>query len=931
VDHDLWLRAEELFHAALARPPESRSEFLNTACGEDDELRREVAELLSRDQRAGSFLESPLTADESLVGRRVGPYSVQSLVGVGGMGEVYRAHDSKLRRDVAIKVLPSALAHDADRLARFRREARTLASLNHPNIAAIYGLETCGDLDCLVLELVEGDTLRGPLPVGAALAAASQVAEALEAAHEKGIVHRDLKPANVKITPQGRVKVLDFGVAKAMWGGDEVQDLAEAPTATAITIAGHLVGTPGYMSPEQAIGKDVNRLTDIWAFGCLLYELLTGRRAFDGETVAQTIAAVRESEPDWTALSQKTPGRVRELLRGCLQKDASRRPQSISDVRAMIVESQRVPRSWITAGFALTAMAILVGIATNSLFSPFLPHRPSVQNQWTQLTNLTDSAVQPALSADGRVVAFIRGPGGGNLYGPGQIYVKTLPNGEAAQITNDETAKVSPVFSPDGSEIAWGTSDGYKWDTWIMPLAGGGARLWLPNSSGLAWLGPRQLLFSEIRGTGVKMALVSAHDGRIDQHDVYVPERETGMAHRSYPSPDHKWALVVEMAGPWLPCRIVPLDGQSSGRRVGPPSGACTFAAWSPDGKWMYFSSSVTGAFHTWRQRYPDGKPEQVTAGPTEEEGVAMSPDGRSFVTSVGVRQSPVWLHDARGERQISLEGYAYDPKFTPDGKKLLYRAGTATAPLRSGNEGTALRIADVESGRSEPLLGESSIYGLTYDVSPDGKRIVFQDRDHDGKWRLRVAALDRSSPPRQIPNVEGQNPVYGPTGEIFFQEHQDSPGLYYRVREDGTGLRRASGWRVGNPRGISPDGQWLVATVPAGHHPTTAFPLTEVAPITIWNTDAMQLKWSHDAKWLFMRVRTSYPWGGGRTYAVPLAAGHMFPLIPPDGFESETQLRKIPGVRIIDSYDMAPGPSPEVYAFSRETVQRNLYRVPVP
>ena len=311
--------------------PDARQTFLDGTCNGDTDLRRQVELLLAKEKQAGSFLERPaienmpvtLTAAGSLLGRQFGPYQIVSPLGAGGMGEVYRAHDSKLGRDVAIKTLPHEFARDPERLSRLRREARTLASLNHPNIAAIYGLEESEEADCLVMELVEGETLRGPLPIRTALDRACQVAAALEAAHDKGIIHRDLKPANVKVTPQGRVKVLDFGLAKAIWGPEGNQDLSQLATVTGVeSVAGQIVGTPGYMSPEQARGRDVDKRTDIWAFGCLLYELLTGKRAFPGETLQDTIAAVLEREPDWQALPAKTPAKVRELLRQCLQKDA---------------------------------------------------------------------------------------------------------------------------------------------------------------------------------------------------------------------------------------------------------------------------------------------------------------------------------------------------------------------------------------------------------------------------------------------------------------------------------------------------------------------------------------------------------------------------------------------------------------------------------
>ena len=355
MGQELWQRAEDLFHAALERAPEVRRAFLDEACGEDAELRRRLEILVSKDEQAGSFLESPLLSDVTaesvvrgaLVGRQLGPYRVISWLGAGGMGEVYRAHDSRLGRDVAIKTLPLESADDAERLTRFRREAHALASLNHPNIAAIYGLEESTEAHCLVLELVEGDTLHGPLPLAAALDRACQVAQALEAAHEHGIVHRDLKPANIKVTPQGKVKILDFGLAKATLGVESPANLSRPLMAAgAGSMAGQIVGTPGYMSPEQARGVEVDHRTDIWAFGCLLYELLAGKRAFKSEALSDAIAAVQEREPDWQALPAKTPARVRDLLRQCLQKDINRRLNNIAHARATLEEVQREWNRW---------------------------------------------------------------------------------------------------------------------------------------------------------------------------------------------------------------------------------------------------------------------------------------------------------------------------------------------------------------------------------------------------------------------------------------------------------------------------------------------------------------------------------------------------------------------------------------------------------
>ena len=326
---------------------------------EDTELRRHVELLVSAEENAGSFLDKAGVADltatiraaGSLVGQQFGHYRIVSPLGVGGMGEVYRAHDTKLSRDVAIKTLPYEFARDRERVARFRREARTLASLNHPHIAAIYGLEEFDRTDFLVLELVEGKHPSGPLPVAEVLRIGAQIADALAAAHARGIIHRDLKPANVMVTPEGRVKVLDFGLAKAIYGGEEREPAPSGTVTVVESVAGHVIGTPAYMSPEQARGERVDQRTDIWSFGCLLYELLTGERALSSRAhCRKPITAVLEREPDWQLLPAKTPAKVRQLLRRCLQKDANQRLAAIADARKTIEQAQHGWNRWRIAG-----------------------------------------------------------------------------------------------------------------------------------------------------------------------------------------------------------------------------------------------------------------------------------------------------------------------------------------------------------------------------------------------------------------------------------------------------------------------------------------------------------------------------------------------------------------------------------------------------
>jgi eukaryotic-like serine/threonine-protein kinase len=383
MNPELWRKVEDIFHAALECTSAVRQTYVDQRCGKDGELQRHVEMLLAHEASAESFLEvsaienMPVTlmAAGSRVERTVGPYRIVSPLGAGGMGEVYRAHDSKLGRDVAVKTLPHQFAHDAERLARLRREARTLASLNHPNIAAIYRLEESPEADYLVMELVEGEMLQGVLPVAATLDRAGQVAAALEAAHEKGIIHRDPKPANVKVTPQGRVKVLDFGLAKAIWGQEGNPDLTQLDGATGMDVAGQIVGTPGYISPEQARGRKVDKRADVWAFGCLLYELLTGKRASPGETLPDTIAAVLGQESDWQALPAKVPREVRELLRRCMHKDASRRLADIADARKTIEAVQRGWAHWRAATLATVTLALL---GVGAVWLQSIVHAPQV-------------------------------------------------------------------------------------------------------------------------------------------------------------------------------------------------------------------------------------------------------------------------------------------------------------------------------------------------------------------------------------------------------------------------------------------------------------------------------------------------------------------------------------------------------------------------
>jgi WD40 repeat protein len=346
----------------------------------------------------------------------------------------------------------------------------------------------------------------------------------------------------------------------------------------------------------------------------------------------------------------------------------------------------------------------------------------------------------------------------------------------------------------------------------------------------------------------------------------------------------------------------------------------------------MYFSSSAGGSFHTWRQRYPDGRPEQITAGVTQEEGIAVAPDGRSFITSVAMKQSTVWLHEKNRERAISVEGYSYDPQFTPDGKKLLYRVLKGAMPIYDPGE---LRLVELDSGRNERVLPDlmtSGIPGWAYDVSPDGKRVVAAVGDSHGKRRLWIADFEGTSAPKQVPNVAGYMPHFAYNGDIVFGADEYVTALF-SVHEDGTALRKVLNTNS-QLLGISPDRQWL-ATYDRAKGALIAASLRTSASRTIIENfvSESRVAWSPDGKVLYLSTPGSPLASGiiGKTYVVGLHSAEIWPATPPGGYKSVDEFARRTGAQVIDGYDVAPGPVPGMYAYSRSTVQRNLYRIPAP
>jgi serine/threonine protein kinase/Tol biopolymer transport system component len=773
TDPERRRRIEDICDAALERDVRERPAFVVAACGGDEALRRDVEALLGRANAAEHFLSAPIGAvaasvlaaehGTSLVGRQIGSYKILGVLGAGGMGDVYRAHDTKLRRDVAIKVVADAFLSNPERLARFEREAQVLATLNHPHIGAIYGLEEADGIRGLVLELVEGQTIverliAGPMPPQEALVAARQIADALETAHEKGIVHRDLKPANIKITPDGIVKVLDFGLAKVFARAGAGPDGSEMPTiASEKTQEGVIAGTVAYMSPEQARGKEVDKRTDIWAFGCVLYEMLTARRAFGGETASDTIAAILEREPDWSVLPARTPASIRRLLQRCLEKDQRRRVRDIGDARIDIEEALAAPvvevstsettgaRHWRRRSALIAGAAILLGVTSAFLLIDRLARTSSTLENpldgaaFSRLTDFEGTELDAAISPDGKSVVYVS-----DRDGPLDVHVTQVGSGVFRNITEGRDSELpAPIratgFSADGSQIWLGGGPRRRLQS--VPLMGGAPRPFLNDLVvNIAWSRDGSRLAYHTRQPGDPI-YVANRDGT-DARQVFINSNPGGHSHFPIWSPDGRWVYFVSGYPATREMDLWRIDSSGgSPERLTQHNNQVEYPTFIDERTIVYIARDERGTGPwLWAFDVERRVTRRVSNGPTTYTSVSASADGSRLVATVSNTNTSLWsvplLDRPASESEVRPflvpTVNATAPRFDDEGA-LFYRS--------SGSSGNGL--LRYHNGESVAVWqGADAVTLEPAAISPDRKRVAIALR-RSGRLRMHVLSTD--------------------------------------------------------------------------------------------------------------------------------------------------------------------------------------------
>ena len=822
-------------------------------------------------------------------GTKLGSYEVVAQIGAGGMGEVYRAHDTKLARDVAIKVLPEAFAHDPERLSRFQREAKILASLNHPNIATIYGLEQANGTSYLVMELVSGETLAervkaGPLPIEEALTVAKQIAEALEAAHEKGIIHRDLKPANVKVTPEGKVKVLDFGLAKAFEGDATNEDMGNSPTLSrAATMQGVILGTAAYMSPEQAKGKAVDKRTDIWAFGAVLYELLTGKPAFHGEDVGDILASVVKTEPAFDSLPANISPSIRVLLQRCLRKDRRQRTPDAAILRIEIEDALTAPKdvgatqaapaaiawrervAWPVAAGILAPIVITLAIALMLRApKPEQPMRLSAEIG-ADASLYTLDGPSAVLSPDGTRLALL-------ATGTGQtrrIYVRSLDQLQATVLSDTERA-LDPFFSHDGKWIGFFADGKLK-----KILAQGGAAVTLcdaPSDRGGSWGEDGTIVFTA--GNRTPLSKVSSAGG--SPEPLITLDTQAGETTQRWPQvlPGSKAVLFTSNASRTnLEDAEIDIYSMASGQRKTVQRGGY-HARYLPSGHIVYMHEGTLFAVPF------DLKRLEVTGQPAPIlEGVVTNPAVGVAQFSFSETGNLAYIAGGSGGENVSISwmdregkftplrdtpGNYYNPAFSPDGKRLALEI--------SDGKRNDIWVYEWERDTLARLTfaGETNSYPVW---TPDGQRITYSSQEKGGPLNLWWIRADGAGNPQRL--TESKNVEYPrswrPDGKVlaFTQLNPSTNFDILTLLMEGD---EKTGWKPGEPTpflntgflevqpAFSPDGRWLAySSNESEDYEVYVRPFP--GPGGKWqiSTGGGQYpKWSRDGKELFYRTTES-------------------------------------------------------------------------
>jgi len=889
VTDERWARVKALFQAAVERPVEERQAFLAAATGDDSALRREVESLLTSDTSDESFLRGlPVVRDSRpplAAGSRLGAYEIVAPIGAGGMGEVYRARDTKLDRAVAIKILPEAFAADTERIARFEREAKTLALLNHPNIAHIHGLEESSGIRALVMELVEGQDLaqrisRGPIPVDEALLIAKQIADALEAAHEQGIIHRDLKPANIKVRPDGTVKVLDFGLAKAIEPASALrasagQAFSQSPTLTtpAMTQAGVILGTAAYMSPEQARGKTVDKRADIWAFGCVLYEMLTGQRAFDGEGVSETMARVIEREPNWARLPATLSPALRTYITRCLQKDPRQRVQAIGDVRLALegafetavpqTAAPAVVSDWrrlaLVGVAAIIASGAIIGTLVWVAIRPEPPRISRLQVATAGAAALTNNwndrclAITPdgsrliyvgnngtqifvrALDALAPVAVFTGSPSGLFVSPDGQWigFVDGLSSVlKKVAVTGGRAVTLATLDTAGPSGATWGPDDTIivatnSVDTGLQRVSAAGGPLTVLTRPDRAQGEADHFWPEMLPGGGALLFTITALTGGLDAAQVAVLDLQTGKrkivvrggSHAHYVPSGH---LVYLAAGTLqaVPFDIARLETHGSPvpvvSDVESTLRGAVLAVVAGDGTLAYVLGSAAGTPRTlvWVDR--QGHETPIPAPPRPYFLPALSPDATRLAVYANDQERDLWLWDlgrTTFTRLTFTPGVDVVQVWTPDGRRLIFTSE------RAGVRNLFWQAAD-GSGAAERLI-ESPNTQYPTAVSPDGRRLIFSDQAPQTDTDVMMIELDgtrRVTPLVRSPFTE-RDGIISPDGRWLAYEANDSGRfeVYVRPFPDVSSGR----WQVSTNGGTRPiwarSGQELVYVSPTG------------------------------------------------------------------------------------------------------------------